>query len=197
MRNWLRNDYDEQVDAISDSKKLVVDVINTNSDPGVVTRTTNIISATHATNGMSTQKLLINPTIQVVVGPITLLFTYGVVGMRESLSPRQTVLPQENVTDAARSYARIYRTPGKLSGAERDGATPRDASSSETNSRFIFQIPGFLVTSVSPAQFRDQYIFNPRHPSSILKGTRVSSHLTVVLMNLRPKIVTLQASSVM
>ena len=34
------------------------------------------------------------------------------------------------------------------------------------------QIPSFVVTSVSPAQFRDQYIVIPRHPGSIVKRYR-------------------------
>ena len=139
------------------------------SDPRVATHITNRISATHTTNGILTQKLLINPTIQVVVGPITLLVTVGVVVAREIFSPCQTVLLQTNVTDAARSCACIYRTPGKVSMTERDGATPRDASSSETNSRLSLQSPSFVVTSVSPTQFRDQDIFNPSHPGSIIK----------------------------
>ena len=32
--------------------------------------------------------------------------------------------------------------------------------------------PSFVVTSVSPAKFRDQYIVNPRHPGSIIKWDR-------------------------
>ena len=40
-RNWLRNDSAEQVDVISDSKKLVVDGIDPKSNPGVATHTTN------------------------------------------------------------------------------------------------------------------------------------------------------------
>ena len=58
-RSWLRNDSAKHVDAISDSDKLVVD----RSDPRVATHTTNRFSATHTTNGISTRKLLINPTI--------------------------------------------------------------------------------------------------------------------------------------
>ena len=33
-RNWLRNNYSEQVNAIGDSKKLVVDGSDQKSDPG-------------------------------------------------------------------------------------------------------------------------------------------------------------------
>ena len=148
-RNWLRNDSAEQVDAISDSEKLVVDGSDKKKGPRVATHTTNIISPTQTTNSISTQKLLINPTIQVFVGTITPLVTAGVVGAQEILSQSQTVLPQVNVTDAARSCASIYRTPGKVSGTERKGAMPTDASFSKTNSRLSLQIPSFIVTSVS------------------------------------------------
>ena len=34
------------------------------------------------------------------------------------------------------------------------------------------QSPGFIVTSVSTAQFRDQDIVNPKHPGSIVKRER-------------------------
>ena len=149
-----------------------MDESNTEIDLRVATHTTNGISATHTTNRILTKKILINPTIQVVVRPITPLVTAGVVGVRDILSPRQTVLLQANVTDTARSCTCIYRTPGKLNGTERDGATPRDPSSSETNSRFSLQIPSLVVTSVSPAQFRYQDIVNPRHPGSIVKSYR-------------------------
>ena len=93
-------------------------------------------------------------------------------GARESLRPSQKVLPQANVTDAARSCARICRTTGKLIRTERDSATPRDASSSETRSRFSFQSPIFVATSVSPAQFRHQDIVNTRHTGSTVKMDR-------------------------
>ena len=80
-RNWLRNDSAKHVDAIGDSDKLVVDGSNPKTDPMVATHTANRISAKHATNGISTQKLLINPTIQVFVRQITPLVTAGVVGL--------------------------------------------------------------------------------------------------------------------
>ena len=54
-RNWLRNNSAEQVDAISDSKQLVVYENDQKSDPSVATHTTNRILATDTTNGISTQ----------------------------------------------------------------------------------------------------------------------------------------------
>ena len=42
-KNCLRNDSAEQVDAISDSEKLVVDGSDPKSDPNVSTHTTNVI----------------------------------------------------------------------------------------------------------------------------------------------------------
>ena len=72
-RNWLRNDSIEQVGVLNDSKNLVVDGSDPKSDPSIATHTTNGISATHATNRISTRKLyplLIKPAIQAVVRPI-------------------------------------------------------------------------------------------------------------------------------
>ena len=160
-RTWLRNNSAKHVDAISDSEKLVVDVSDPKSDPSV---------ATHTTKGISTQKLFINPTIQAVVRPITLLVTVEVEVTQESLSPRQTSLPQANITDAARSCARIFRTTGKVIGTERDRAMPRDASSSETRLSASCKIPTFVVTSVYPTRIGNQDIFSPRHPSITIRG---------------------------
>ena len=147
-RNWLRNNSAGQVDAISDSKKLVVYGSDPKSDPSVATHTTNRISDTHTTNGISTQKLFINPTIQAVVRPITPLVTSGVEVVQEILSPRQTVLLQENVTDTVRPWVHIFQTTGNVIGTERDLATPSDASSSETRSKASYQRPMFVATPV-------------------------------------------------
>ena len=168
----MRRDSAEQVDAISDSEKLVVDGSDPKSDPSEATHTNNILLDTDTTNGISTQKLLINPTIEVVVGPITPLVAAKVKVTQESLSPRQTVLPQANTTDVARPCAHIYQTTGKVIGTSRGSATQRDTSSSETRTISSFQSSTFVATSVSPAQFRDQDIVNPRHPSSIAKMDR-------------------------
>ena len=72
-RNWLRNDSTEQVDVLNDSKKLVVDEIDPKSDPIVATNTTNRISDTNTTIGISKQELyplFIEPAIKAVVRPI-------------------------------------------------------------------------------------------------------------------------------
>ena len=135
------------------------------SGPSVATHTTNGISATHTTNGFLSQDLLINPTIQAVVRPIIPLVTAKVEVAQESLSPCQKVLPQANVTDAARLCARIFRTTGKIIGMERDHATPREASSFETRSIEIFQRPTFVATSASPTRIGNQDIFSSCHPS--------------------------------
>ena len=142
------------------------------SNPRVATHSTNIISTTHTTNIISAQKLLINPTIQVVVGPTTPLVTADFVGLQENLSQHQTVLLQAKITGVAYSCAHIYRTPVKVRSTERDGATPWDASSSKTNTILSLQIPSFVVTSLSPVHFREQYIVSTRHPSSIVKRDR-------------------------
>ena len=90
-------------------------------------------------------------------------------------------LPQANVKDATCSCARIHQTPGKISGTERYGATPRDTSSSKTNSRLSFQSPSFVVTSVSPAQFRYEDIVSPRHPGSIINWDRSAESFNALI----------------
>ena len=108
VRNWLINDSAEQVDAISDSEKLVVDGSDPKSDPSVAAHTTNGIPDTDTTNGISTQKLFINPTIQAVVRPIIPLVTVKVKFAQESLSRCQTSLPHANSTEAARPCTIIF-----------------------------------------------------------------------------------------
>ena len=54
VRNWLRNNSTEHVDAISETEKLVVDGSDPKSDPSVAAYTTNGISATHTTNRITT-----------------------------------------------------------------------------------------------------------------------------------------------
>ena len=148
----------------------VVDRSDPKSTPSLANHTTNGILATHTTNGILTQKLFINPTILAVVGPITPLVIVEVEVAQEVLSPCQTFLPQANVTDVARPCACIFRTTGKFIRTERDRATPRDASSSETRSRASCEIPTFIATSVSPTWIGNQDIFSPSHPSIAKRG---------------------------
>ena len=141
---------------------MVADGSDQKSDPCVVTHTTNGISATDTTNGTSTQKLIINPTIQSVVQPITPLVTIKVEVVQESLSPRQTSLLQTNGTDAPDYW--------NLIGTERDRATPIDNSSSKTRSRATCQSPTLVAISVSPSRIGNQYVFSPSNPSTERRG---------------------------
>ena len=150
------------------------------SDPSVATHTTKGISDTQTINGISTQKLFINPTIQAFVRPITPLVTAEVEVAQESLSLSQTVLPQTNVTDAAHPCARIFRTTGNVIGTERDRVTPRDASSSETRSRAIFQKSTFVATSISPTRIGNQDIFSPSNPSTARRGRNAKTFETSI-----------------
>ena len=90
--------------------------------------------ATHITNGKYTQKLLINPTIPVIIVPINQLVTDNVTGIQDILGLRQTVLPKLSVTDAAGSCARIFQTPRKVLG----------------------KIPNFVGLGLSPAHTTDK-----------------------------------------
>ena len=136
------------------------------SDPSVATHTTNRISSTDTTNGISTKRLFINPTIQAFAQPTTPLGTSKVEVLQESLSLCQTSLPQANVTDAARPCAQIFRTTENVIGTERDRATPRDAYSSETRSRASCRIPTFIATSVSPTRIGNKCILSTSNSST-------------------------------
>ena len=149
---------------------MVVDGSNPKSDPSVAAHIASRIPDTHTSNGISTQKLFINLIIQAFVRPITPLIIDKVEVAQDSLSSCQTVLPQVNVTDAARPCAHIFRATGNIIGKERDSATPRDASSSKTRSRPSCQIQMFVATSVSPTKIGNQDIFNPDHPSITRTG---------------------------
>ena len=58
-RNWLRNDSAEQVDAINDSEKFVVDGSDSKSDLSIATQTTDGTSATDTPDGTPTQRLFL------------------------------------------------------------------------------------------------------------------------------------------
>ena len=72
--------------------------------------------------------------------------------------------------DAACPCARILWTTAKVIGTERDRATPRDASFSETRSIASCQRRMFVATSVSPILIGNQDIFSPSHPSIAKRG---------------------------
>ena len=69
-RNWLRNNSAKQVDAISDSEKLVVDGSDPKIYSGVSTHTTNNISATDITNGISKQNYFSNQPSKLLSDPL-------------------------------------------------------------------------------------------------------------------------------
>ena len=115
-------DSDELVDAISDSKELVDAVRNSEelvdavSDPKMDPSSDPKVS-TYTTNGNYLQKLFKNRFVPKIIPceicPIDQLVTEDVPGIRENLGVCQTVLPEEIVTDAARSGARISGFRGR------------------------------------------------------------------------------------
>ena len=127
MRNWLRNDYAEQVDlinysdkqvdailndsgkqvsAISDYKQMVVTGSDAKSDPS-----SNQEVVTDTINRNFAQKLLtswfIPKIILVVIQPIKPPITANVMGVQVILSPLQKVILKASATDATRSCARM------------------------------------------------------------------------------------------
>ena len=175
MRNFLRNDSAEQVDQINDPDKQVntlsdcKKLVDAESDPS-----SNPKVSTQNTNGNFTQKLFISPfvpkNIPIFIGTINLLVVADVVGVQGILSPRQTVLPKSIVTDAARSYARIFWvTPGKVVQTNRNDSMPQDFSYNE-NSRLGSPIPVSNPNSISPARFGNQEVISPIHPNIAKRG---------------------------
>ena len=75
--------------------------------------------ANHNTNEHFTQTLLINPTIPVFIGPNNLLVTANVVGVQYMLILRQKALLKAHFTDAVRSCACIFWSPGKVNHTEK------------------------------------------------------------------------------
>ena len=98
----MRNDSNKQVDAISDSKKLVDAGSDPKSDPS-----SNPKIANYTTNEKFTQKFLIcrfvPRIIPVAIDPINHLITNDVLGIQYIFGSHHTVLPKASVTDAARS----------------------------------------------------------------------------------------------
>ena len=186
-RNWLRNDsaeqvekmnnYDKnvdaiindsinQVDAISDSKKLVVTRSDPKSDP-----ISNPKLDTHTTNENFGQKSLISRfvpnIIPIVIRPINPPTTANVMGIQRILSLDKTVFPKERFTGAARSCVQIFRgTPGKVR------RTSREDISSKEHSRLSSQGPSCIGNSISPTRTGNQDIFSPSHHPSISKRGR-------------------------
>ena len=83
-------------------------------------------------------------------------------GIQDIWGSRQTVLPKPSITDAARSSARIFRTPRKVSRTDRDGSTQQDVNSAEANARLNPPSPSPNPNSISPARTETQEISNPR-----------------------------------
>ena len=142
---------EELVDAISDPK------IDPSSDPKV---------ATYTNNRKIPRKLLKNrfvpKIIQGAIRTIEQLVTEDVPGTQETLGVRQTVLPKEIVTDAARSGAHIFWTPREVSRTERDGSMQRDVNTAVATTRLTLQSPIFNSNSDSPTWTGTQDIVSPR-----------------------------------
>ena len=90
------------------------------------------INDNDTTNGNYRHKLILNRLIPKIIPgaiiPIDQTITEDVTGIGETLDACQTVLSKKIVTYAARSGARILRTPSEVSRTDRDGTTPRDGN---------------------------------------------------------------------
>ena len=86
-------------------------------------------------------------------------------GIQETLGARQTVLPKEIVTDAARSGVRIFWTPREVSRTGRDGSTLQDVRTAVSTTRLTTPSQIFNSTSDSPTHTGTQGIVNPIGPA--------------------------------
>ena len=91
-------------------------------------------------------------------------------GTQETLGARQTLLPKELVTDAARSGAQIFQTPREVRGTGRDGSMPRDVNTAVATASLNLQSPNFMGTSDSPTLTENQDIVSPRRSIIMQKG---------------------------
>ena len=153
------------VDAISNSKEVVDAVSNPKSDPS-----SNPKIANYTTNRNFPQKLFNSRFVPNITPganrPNDQLVTDDVPGIRGTLGTHQTFLPKEIVTDAARSGARIFQNPSKVSQTGRDGSMPQDVNTAVATTRLTPQRQIFNSTSNSPTRNGTQDIVNPIEPAS-------------------------------
>ena len=79
------------------------------------------------------------------------------------------MLPKASVTDAMRSCARIFRTPGKVTQTVREDSITRDVNYDE-NFSLSSPSPVSNTNTVSPVRFGNQEVLSPSHPSIAKRG---------------------------
>ena len=116
--------------------------VNPKSDLLVYTHTSDgkkrKVTDTDTTNGNSSKKILINWTLSIIIPHIYPQIPDGVESGRGTTHACQTLTSKVIVTDAARSGARVFRTPEDISRTGRDGTTPRVRNTSIRYPRFNY-----------------------------------------------------------
>ena len=122
--------------------------IDKNSDPKV---------SAHTTNRNSPHTLLINRIIPEIIPatipPIDQTIAEDATGSGETLKARRTIISKEIVTDAARSAARVFRTPADAIRHVMDGTTSQDGNNAVGYARLNYPVricvstTGYLIWS--------------------------------------------------
>ena len=109
------SDYEEMVDAVSNSKELVDSRSNPNSDPNVVSHTSDGNYATDTTNRNYAHKLLANreipAIIQCVIPPVHEATADAVSTCGGDFHALRIVLSEDIVTGTAPSAAPVFKDP--------------------------------------------------------------------------------------
>ena len=143
------------------------------SDPKVATHTSEgkKRKVTDTSNGNLHQKLLMNRTLPIITTPIDPRISDRVVTCVGTSHASTTPTTNPVIMDAARSSARVLRTPhGHLSRTGRYGTTPQDRDISGPGNGTVL-----IGVNVSPTRTGSQYIVNP-HGSTVyveVKDTQI------------------------
>ena len=99
-----------------------------------------------------------------IILPIDPRISDGVVAGRGTTHVLHTPASKMIITDAARSGARVFRTPGCVSWTYKDGTTPRNSNTSISSPRLNFPVLIVGGTTVSPTIVGCQDIGVPKGP---------------------------------
>ena len=122
------------------------------------------VTDTDTTNGNDPKKLLINRLIPEIIPSVILPAPQNadrVAASSANLHTHQSIRSKENVTDAARRGARVFKYPTMVNWNYRDGTIPRDANT--VGIVEILNIPIMIGygTSFSPTRRGSQEIGSP------------------------------------
>ena len=102
-------------------------------------------------------------------------------GSVETLHARRTIISKEIIKDAARSAARVFRTPADISRHGTDRTTPQDGNTDIGSTRLYSPVRIGGSTTGSPIRTGSQ-ILSVQGGPSVLSGAGTPNHWTLPLM---------------